>query len=118
MNSKSGYLKGNITSLDQFWQPEISLCRQLFPPTCNHRFRTSLPTWETYRRSFPLQTLCIQSIWQEPLPKAEYQPELTQQDNSYFKYTLIKKLKQNKKLSERRTATVEIGASEKDAARL
>lgn len=75
---------------------DLSLCRQLFPPTCNHRFRTSLSTRETYRRSSPLQTLGIQSIWQEPLPKAEYQRELTQWDNSYFKYTLIKKKKKIK----------------------
>ena len=72
---------------------DLSLCRQLFPPTCNHHFRTSLPTWETFRHSFPLQTSCVQSIWQEPLPKAEYRPEVTQWDNSYFKYTLIKKIK-------------------------
>lgn len=72
---------------------DLSLCRQLFPPTCNHWFRTSLSTRETYHHSFPLQTLRIWSIWQEPLPKAEYQPELAQRDNSHFKYTLIKKFK-------------------------
>lgn len=33
---------------------------------------------ETYHRSFPLQTLGFQSIWQEPLPMAQYCPELTQ----------------------------------------
>lgn len=70
---------------------DLSSCRQLFPPTCNHRFRTSLSTWETHHHSLPVQTLCTQSIWQEPLPKAEYWPELTQWNNSYFKYTLIKK---------------------------
>lgn len=99
---------------------DLSSCRQLFPPTCNHRFRTSLSTWETHHHSLPVQTLCTQSIWQEPLPKAEYWPELTQWNNSYFKYTLIKKKiqqQQNKKLSER-TAAAEIGGSEKDTERL
>lgn len=74
-----------------------------------------------YHHSFPLQTLCIQSIWQEVPPKAEHQPELTHEtipilNSSYLKKKILKQ-QQIKKLLQKR-ATVEIGASQKDAARL
>lgn len=70
---------------------ELSLFSQLFPPTCNHQFRTSSPTWEMYHHSFPLQTWWIPSIWQEALPKAGRQPGLTQWHKYCFN-TLITKL--------------------------